>query len=46
MSRKVRELTERQKAQVKVLTRRSWAPEVAGLCLLTAAVLSSAGVLG
>ena len=45
MSRKARELAQRQRATVKVLPRRSWAPEVAGFCLLVAAILSSAGVL-
>ena len=46
MSRKVRELALRQQAQVRVLTRNTWAPEVAGAALLLVAVLSSAGIIG
>ena len=45
MSRKVRDLAQRQQASIKVLTQRSWAPEIAGFCLLTTAILASAGVL-
>jgi hypothetical protein len=45
MSRKAKELALRQRATIKVLPNRSWAPELAGMCLLIAAVLSSAGVL-
>jgi hypothetical protein len=46
MSRKVRELALRQQAQAKVLPRRSWGPEIAGVGLIVLAVLSSAGVIG
>ncbi len=45
MTRKARELAQRQRATIKVLPNRSWAPEMAGMCLLIAAVLSSAGVI-
>lgn len=45
MSRKVRDLAQRQQSSITVLTRRSWAPEIAGFCLLTTAILSTAGVL-
>jgi len=45
MTRKARNLAQRQRARAAVLPQRSWAPEIAGFCLLTLAVLSSAGVL-
>lgn len=45
MNRKARELAQRQRASIKVVTQRSWAPEIAGFCLLVAAILSSAGML-
>ena len=45
MSRKARELAQRQRAQIKILPQRSWLPEIAGFCLIVVAVLSSAGVL-
>lgn len=45
MTRKVRDLAQRQRAQITVLSQRSWLPEVVGFCLLTAAVLNSAGLL-
>lgn len=45
VTRKTRELVQRQRAQLTVLQQRSWLPEIAGFCLLIVAVLSSAGVL-
>lgn len=45
MNRKARELAQRQRATVTVVRQRSWGPEVAGFCLLVAAILSSAGML-
>ncbi len=44
MTRKARELAQRHRAQVTILPIRSWAPEIAGICLLAAAILCSAGV--
>lgn len=46
MSSKARELIQRQRAQITVMPQRNWAPEIAGLCLFTLAILSTAGVLG
>jgi hypothetical protein len=45
MTRQARNLAQRQRAQAAVLPQRSWAPEIAGVCLLTLAVMSSAGLL-